>query len=151
MISRRNFIHAICLSSVAGLVLNAGGQAFAQKSDQNGFFVLPDEALNDPVLSFTSTHFVPFINTDFEARAENSSRAEILRLHRVEDVERKGNLAQNIEGDCFSLVFVSPRRARLKADRFEFTHFSLGTFTLTISPLRDNPNRYEAIISHLRR
>lgn len=151
MISRRNFIEAFCLAPIAGFVLNAGGKVFGQTSDEKGYFAIPDAVLNDPVLSFTSAHFLPFINTDFEARAENSTRSEILRLHDVKNLERKGNAAQSIQGECFSLIFTSPRRAKLKAHRFEFTHFSLGTFTLTVSRLSDEPNRYEAIINHLRR
>lgn len=151
MITRRNFIHALGLVTAAGATLNLSGAAFGQTASSDNYFPIPGESLNDPVLSFTSAHFTPFINTDFEIRQENSRRKESLRLLNVKDLERKINMADGIQGDSFSLLFFSPREAMLKAGQFEFTHFSLGIFTLTINPVSADPNRYEAVINHLRR
>jgi hypothetical protein len=151
MITRRNFIQALGLAAVAGTVMSLNGTALGQKNDSNGLFTIPVESLSDPVLSFKSEHFTPFINTDFEIRQENMRRAEWLRLLNVKEVERKTNVADGVKGDSFSLMFTSPRGAKLKAGQFEFTHFSLGTFTLTITPVSAEPNRYEAVINHLQR
>jgi hypothetical protein len=151
MITRRNFIQALGLATVAGMVINLNGTALGQTSDSNQLFAIPAESLSDPVLSFTSANFVPFTNTDFEIRQENLRRVETLRLLNVKDAESKANAAEGIQGDSFSLMFFSPRGAKLKAGQFEFTHFSLGTFTLTITPVSAEPNRYEAVINHLRR
>lgn len=151
MITRRNFIHAIGLASVAAATLNLSGTAFGQSSKENGYFSLPAESLADPVLSFKSEHFLPFINTDFEIRHENLRRTEILRLLNVKELERKENRAEGVRGDSFSLMFFSPRGKKFESGQFEFTHFSLGTFSLTISPVSAEPNRFEAVINHLQR
>jgi hypothetical protein len=151
MITRRNFIQALGLATFAGTVLNLSGTAFGQTTKSNDFFPIPAEILSDPVLSFTSELFTPFINTDFEIRQESMRRVELLRLLNVKAVERKTNLADGVKGESFSLMFFSPRGAKLKSGQFEFTHFSLGTFTLTISPVSAEPNRYEAVINHLQR
>jgi hypothetical protein len=151
MITRRIFFQTLGIASVAGTLLNLNGPTFGQKSDSNGLFQIPAESLSDPVLSFKSEHFTPFINTDFEIRHENMRRVERLTLLNVKQVERKANVAEGVQGDSFSLMFTSPREAKIKAGQYEFTHFSLGTFKLTISPVSAEPNRYEAVINHLQR
>ena len=151
MITRRNFIQALGLATIAGTAINLTGTALGQTVKSEDLFPIPAEILSDPVLSFTSTHFTPFINTDFEIRAEDMRRVELLRLLNVEELEHKANLAEGVKGDCFSLIFTSPRKAKIKTGKYEFTHFSLGTFSLTISPVGAEPNRYEAVINHLQR
>jgi len=151
MITRRNFIHAIGLASVAAATLNLTGTALGQRSSESGYFSLPKESLSDPVLSFKSEHFLPFVNTDFEIRHDSLRRTEVLRLLNVKDLEIKANNETGIQGDSFSLMFYSPTGVKLKSKQFEFTHFSLGTFMLMISPVSAEPNRYEAVINHLKR
>ena len=151
MITRRNFIQALGFASVAGAILNPGGAAFGQTTQSNDLFPIPAEILSDPVLTFTSEKFTPFINTDFEIRKENMRRAETLRLLNVKAFERPANVAEGVTGESFSLLFFSPRGAKLKAGQYEFTHFSFGTFTLTIMPVSAEPNRFEAVINHLKR
>ena len=135
MITRRNFIQALGLATIAGAAINLNSTVLGQTRKSNDLFPIPEEILSDPVLSFTSAHFIPFINTDFEVRQENMRRVESLRLLDVREVERKSNLANGVKGNCFSLLFFNPRGAKLKTGQFEFSHFSLGNFTLTISPV----------------
>jgi hypothetical protein len=151
MFTRRNFIQALGLASVAGVAINLCGTALGQTSKSMDWFPIPAESISDPVLSFTSEHFLPFINTDFQIRQENSRRTETVRLLDVKEITRKANLAEGIQGDCFSLLFYSLRGTKLKSGQFEFTHFSLGTFNLTMMPVSAEPNRYEAVINHQRR
>lgn len=151
MITRRNFIQALGLASVAGTVLNLNGTVFGQTTISDDLFPIPVESLTDPVLAFTSAHFLPFINTDFEIRQENLRRTESLRLLDVKEFSRKSNPVEGVRGESFSLMFFSPKKSKLISGQFEFTHFSLGTFMLTISPVTAEPNRYEAIINHLKR
>jgi hypothetical protein len=151
MITRRNFIHAIGLASAAAVTFNLSGTAFGQKTTETGYFSIPAESLTDPVLSFKSEHFIPFINTDFEIRHENLRRTEVLRLLNVKELERKANQEEGFQGESFSLMFFSPRGKKLDSEQFDFTHFSLGAFKLTISPVSAEPNRYEAVINHLQR
>jgi hypothetical protein len=151
MITRRNFIQALGVASIAAATLNLNGTAFGQTTKTDHLFPLPAEILSDPVLSFKSEHFLPFTNTDFEIWQESMRRPEMLQLLNVKNIEYKTNVAEGVKGESFSLMFFSPRRAKLKAGQYEFKHFSLGTFTLTISPVSAEPNRYEAVINHLQR
>ena len=151
MITRRNFIQAFSLAFIAGATFNPSGTVFGQTSQTNDLFPIPVEALTDPVLSFKSVDFTPFINTDFEIKRENMKRSEFLKLLDVKDFQSKSNAAAGIQGESFSLMFYSPREAKLKAGRYEFTHFHFGTFMLTVIPVTAEPNRYEAVINHLHR
>jgi hypothetical protein len=151
MITRRNFIQALGMATIVGAAFNLSGTVYGQTTESNHLFPIPVESLTDPVLSFTSAHFLPFTYTDFEIRQENMRRAETLRLLEVKDIVHKTNVAEGIKGDSFSLMFFSPRRAKLKAGQYEFTHFSLGTFTLAITPVSADPNRFEAVINHQQR
>ena len=151
MITRRNFIQALGLATIAGAFLNPNGTAYGQTSNPDSLFPIPAGILNDPVYSFTSVHFTPFINTDFEIRAENLRRVEQLRLLDVNVAEYPANAAEGIKGESFSLLFTSPRKAKIKSGQYEFTHFSLGTFSLMISAVTAEPNRYEAVINHHQR
>lgn len=149
MITRRNFIQTLGLTAVAGASLNLGGKAFGQnKSDD--LFSLPSESLSNPVLSFTSAHFTPFINTDFQAVQEGMRRTETLRLLNVKEVLLKENLAKNVQGISFSLMFAATGQTKITGNNFEFSHPSLGAFALVLMPVSAEPNRYEAIINHLR-
>jgi hypothetical protein len=151
MITRRNFIQALGMVTVAGATFTLSGTAFGQKITPTDFFPIPPEAASDPVLSFTSDSFIPFVNTDFEIRQESLRRPEIIRLLEVKDLERKPNRAEGLKGASFSLLFFSPRNAKLKTGQFEFNHFSLGTFRLTLSPIGAEPNVYEVVINHVGR
>lgn len=151
MITRRNFIEMLGLTTVSGLSLNLAGKAFGQKLESTGLFSIPAESLSDPVLSFTSAHFTPFINTDFQAKQEGASRTERLRLLNVKEVLRKQNLLDGVAGDSFSLMFANTRDEKFDGNNFEFFHPSLGAFTLALIPVSAVPNRYEAVINHLRR
>ncbi len=151
MITRRNFIQALGMATVAGTTICLSGSAFGQTLKSKEFFAIPPETLSDPVLSFTGKDFIPFINTDFQIRHENLRRTEWLKLIDVKEFEHKANVEEGIRGESFSLMFSSLRETNFKSSRFEFTHFSFGTFMLTISPVSAEPNRYEAIINHLER
>ena len=150
MITRRNFIQKLGLAAVAGASLNLGNNAFGQTRKTIDLFSIPRESLSDPVLSFTSAHFTPFINTDFAVRQEGSRRTEWLKLLDVKEVQRKGNLLKGVGGDSFSLLFANKRGTPLAQTQFEFSHAALGVFTLILLPVSAEPNRYEAVINHQR-
>ena len=150
MITRRSFINMFGLTVVAGFTLNSPGKTFGQTLGSDGGFLIPSTSMSDPVFSFTSAHFMPFINTDFEIRQEGEQQAETLRLLDVKEVRRKANLAKGVQGDSFSLMFSNTRGTKLAGDSFEFSHPSLGGFKLNLLPVSAEPNRYEAVINHLR-
>ena len=138
------------LTAVGGVSLLMAGKAFGQTFKSDDLFALPSESLSDPVLSFTSAHFTPFINTRFEARLAGGRRTERLILLNVKEVERKANQAKGVQGDSFSLMFASERATKIEQARFEFSHPALGAFQLTLMPVSAEPNRYEVVINHLR-
>jgi hypothetical protein len=150
MITRRNFIEMLGLTTAGALALNLSGKAFAQTHDANKLFSLPPESLSDPVLSFTSAHFTPFIDTDFQVKEAGAAQTETLRLLDVKEVPLKANLAKGVQGDSFSLLFDNTRAAKFDGNNFEFSHPSLGAFTLALMPVTAEPNLYEAVINHLR-
>ncbi|HEY0426273.1 MAG TPA: hypothetical protein VGC76_00575 [Pyrinomonadaceae bacterium] len=150
MITRRNFIEMLSLTVVGGASLTFAGKALGQTFKPGDLFSLPAESLSDPVLSFTSAHFTPFINNDFQGRPQGARRSERLKLLNVKEVQLKGNLEKSVAGDSFSLMFASLRNAPLTGNLFEFVHPSLGVFTLFLTPVSAEPNRYEAIINHHR-
>jgi hypothetical protein len=150
MITRRNFIQTLGLAAVAGVSLNLGSTAFGQTLQADDLFLVPTESMSDPLLSFTSGHFTPFINTDFQIRRAGSRRTETLKLIDVKDFQSKANQAKSVQGDSFSLMFSNTRATKLVGQSFEFSHPALGTFTLFLSPVNKEPNQYEAIINHLR-
>ena len=151
MITRRNFIEMLGLTTVGGLSLTlAGKKAFGQTFQSDDLFPLPSASLYDPLMTFTSAHFTPFINSEFPARLEGARRIERLMLLEVKELERKKNLEKGFTGESFSLMFANQRAAPLAGNRLEFNHPSLGEFSLTLVPVSAEPNRYEAIINHLR-
>jgi hypothetical protein len=151
MITRRNFVGLLSLTTIGVLSQNPLGNAFAQTLQSDDVFSLPAESMRNPVLSFTSAHFTPFVNTEFHATAAGGRRTETLTLLNVKEVQRKANMAKGIQGDSFSLMFASTRRTKLSATEFEFSHPSLGVFSLVLLGVSAEPNRYEAVINHLRR
>jgi hypothetical protein len=138
------------LAAVAGSVLNLNGTAFGQLEKPGELFPIPAETLADPVFSFTSKHFLPFTYTEFEIRQEDMKRSKTLTLLNVKDTDERVK-ADGVSGESFSLLFSSSNGAKIKAGQYEFNHFSLGTFKLTLTPVTAEPNRFEAVINHLRR
>ena len=151
MITRRNFIQMFGLTAVAGLSFNLADQAFGQMAQVDDLFQIPGESMSDPVYLFTSNHFKPLIETDFQIRQEGSRRADLVRLIEVKEHQSKTNLQKGVQGDSFSLMFYNSRGLKITRSQFEFNHEVLGKFSLLITPVSLEPNYYEAIINHLRR
>ncbi len=150
MITRRNFIQLFGTTVIAGLSINSPVNIFGQTRHEGDLFQIPPESLADPVASFTSAHFTPFIDGDFQVRQNASQETVSLQLIDVEIFQRKANLAKGAVGESFSLVFRGSLPENFAGNRFEFTHPSLGVFTLFLAPVSKERNRYEAIINHLK-
>jgi len=150
MITRRNFIQLFGMTAIAGLTINSPINILGQGSGD--LFRIPSESMTDPVFSFTSAHFTPFINDNFAVRSNiESFKTTPLRLIEVEILERKENLAMGFTGESFSLLFSGPFPENAVGHLFELSHPSLGVFTLFLVPVGKEPNRYQAIVSHLKR
>lgn len=150
MITRRNFIEMFGLTAVAGLSLTPIGKAFAQTAQMDELFLIPGESMSDPVYLFTSSHFKPFINSDFKIGQEGSRRTDSLRLIEVKEHQSKTNQQKGVQGESFSLLFYNPRGLKITRSQFEFDHEVLGKFSLMVTPISLEPNYYEAVVNHLR-
>ena len=149
MITRRNFIQKLGLTAIAaGASLNIGGRAFGQMLKADDLFLIPSESMSNPLLTFTSADFTPFINTDFQVRQEGLRRTELLRLIDVKDFQNGDSQRKISQGNSFSLMFYNTRSAKIVQNQLEFSHSVLGKFTLFLAPVNKEPNRYEAIINH---
>jgi len=149
MITRRNFIQLFGVTAIAGFTINSSVKIFGQGSDH--LFRIPSESMTDPIFSFTSAHFTPFINDNFAVRSNESFKTTPLRLIDVKILEYKENLAKGFTGESFSLLFQGSLPENFVGDSFELSHPSLGVFTLFLVPVGKEPNRYEAIVNHLKR
>jgi hypothetical protein len=149
MITRRDFIQLFGVTAIAGLTINSPINIFGQSSGD--LYRIPAESMTDPLFSFTSAHFTPFINDNFAVRSNESFKTTPLRLIEVEILEHKENLAKGFTGESFSLLFSGSHPENVAGDMFEFSHPSLGVFTLFLAPVGKEPNRYQAIVSHLTR
>lgn len=149
MITRRSFIGVFGLSAIAGLTLNSPGKIFGQSRHSGDLFRIPPASMEDPLFSFTSAHFTPFLNTDFQIQRGDSRETSSLRLIDVKVFQRKENLAKGAVGESFSLMFRGSLPAKLVGGCFEFSHPSLGLFTLFLASVNKEPDQYEAIINHL--
>jgi len=149
MITRRSFIEVFGLTAVAGIALNSPGKTFGQSRQSGDLFRIPPASMADPLFSFTSAHFTPFLNTDFQLQRADSRRTQSLRLIDVKVFQRKENLAKGAVGESFSLMFRGSLPANLSGESFELSHPSLGLFTLFLASVNKEPDRYEAIINHL--
>lgn len=149
MITRRDFIQLFGVTAIAGLTINSPVNIFGQGAGD--LFRIPSESMTDPVFSFTSAHFTPFINDNFAIRSNESFKRTPLRLIEVEILERKENLAKGFTGEIFSLLFRGSLPENIAGELVELSHPSLGVFMLFLAPVGKEPNRHEAIISHLNR
>lgn len=154
MITRRNFIQVGSLAAVGAYSLGLTGRVFGQKSIEDNSFIIPSGILEDPVLTFSSEHFEPFINTTFQIRNPQLMRRTVdLQLIQVKKTESEFNKAEGIRGSSYSLLFKAerPSAARIEQSIYEFSHGGLGKFSLFIAPVLPEPNIYEAVINHLSR
>lgn len=149
MITRRDFIQLFGVTAIAGLTINSPVNIFGQSPGD--LFRIPPESMTDPVFSFTSAHFTPFINGDFQIRQNASRETAQLILTDVKVFERKANLAKGATGESFSLLFRGSLPENFAGNSFELFHPSLGVFTLFLAPVGKERDRYEAIVNHLKR
>ena len=155
MINRRNFIQVGALAAVGAYSLGLTGKVFGQKSIADDSFIIPSGILGDPVLTFSSEHFEPFINTTFQIKNPLllPRRTVDLQLIQVKKTESKFNKEEGIRGNSYSLLFKAerPSAVRIEQSIYEFSHGGLGKFSLFIAPVLPEPNIYEAVINHLSR
>lgn len=150
MITRRNFMQSGILAAIGSCTLGLTGKVFGQTLLADDLFLIPPESLNDPILTLTSEHFVPFINTTFQFRHSQIPGNIILRLV---DVHRPkiNNSDKGVRGESYSLLFDAERTIHVEQLIYDVSHNGLGKFSLFIAPVLPEPNLYEAVVNRLSR
>jgi hypothetical protein len=154
--SRRSFLRT---GSMIGLATLVSGRlssiVFGQKPSQDlgsGLgFVIPKEALNDPLYKITRAMFTENLRTKFTFHLGEVRLTEMTLI----EVNNFNPPFAKIDGtssrDCFSIVFRGPRGLPLRQGTYTLEHSSLGTFQLLVVPGQTDRLgiRYGAIINRL--
>lgn len=159
-LSRRRFLRAGSMFALAaGIPMGFASTVFGQQ-DETPRKILSPQPLKapqtepDPGYYFQYATFVPYVNTQFQARTE-SGRLVPLTLIEAED-RRPATGPESAEAggaERFSLVFRGSRSTPLQQDVYPLSNDALGEFTLFIVPIisKDTKARYyEAIINRRR-
>lgn len=163
-VSRRRFIKSGTLTALtAGFIFKTGGLALGQNRKplaptldyQNPTvdFPIPYEAQQNPVFSYKSSTFEPYVNGIFVAR-DARGRAIELKLVRVSVYKPARNTrimtTTARETDCFSLLFSAPRSLPEFTSIHSIEHAALGKFDLFLKRSEDREQLfYEAVVNHL--
>ena len=156
-LSRRRFLHVGGMVGLAAVVQGgvaplAFGQGHKKRGLGSGIgWVIPKQALNDPLYLITRAMFTENLNTKF-AFSLGGVRLGYLVLIEVEDlnppfVKSDGTSSR----DCFSLVFQGPKSLPLRQETYTISHGKLGTFKLFAVPgdTSGAGMHYEALINRV--
>src|ERR1700730_240463 len=156
-LSRRSFLHFGGMVGLAAVVQGSiAPLAFGQRHKTRGLgtgigWVVPKQALNDPLYLMTRNMFTENLYTKF-GLSLGGVKLGYLVLIDVNDlspafVKSDGSSSR----DCFSLVFQGPKSLPLRQETYTITHGKLGTFRLFIVPADASGTgpHYEALINRV--
>jgi len=144
---RRSFLRDAFRSTLSvGLVIAAARAGFGQKSAG-----VPLEAQKDPVFSFTSLTFEPYVGDIFttpNARGE-AIELKLVKLKKLETTNRLTKLAR--PSKCFSLQFKASDELPPFTSIYTISHPALGKFDLFLTRRKTDEGDlfYEAVINHV--
>ncbi len=157
-LSRRNFMKSGAMAAVAaGFLLESPILVRAQEKVQSGplmgYFQIPDEARQNPLLSYRRTTFEPYIGGVFTGR-DARGRTIQLRLVRVSeykpDAKTRITTGQPHPTDAFSLLFKASRELPPFTSIHVIEHGALGKFDLFLVQSRTGRQIfYEAVFNHV--
>ena len=154
--SRRSFLRTGSTIGLAALLSGrlssiVYGQKHSPDLDSGLGFVIPKEALNDPLYKITRAMFTDNLRTKFtfhlgEVRLTEMTLIEVNNLN-----PPFAKIDATSSRDCFSLVFRGPRGLPLRQGTYTLEHSSLGTFQLFVVPGENDRSgvRYGAIVNRL--
>lgn len=145
VISRRKFAKTAGLTIIGAGLASSAGKVFSQSAGAGR--LLSAQSLADPLMSFDSATFLPYIDTIFQP-IKNGYRTPSLRLTEVFLRPPAKKESTGVRGESFSLLFRSAGRNTLPPGTYTFEHASLGTFSLFIAPFEREPKVFEAVINH---
>jgi hypothetical protein len=144
---RRTFLRDAFRSTLSvGLVLAAARAGFGQKSTG-----VPLEAQKDPVFSFTTLTFEPYVGDIFttpNARGE-AIELKLVKLQKHEPTNRLTKLARATKS--FSLQFKASDELPPFTSIYTISHPALGKFDLFLTRRKTDEGDlfYEAVINHV--
>ena len=156
-LSRRSFLHfggmvglaAVVQGSIAPL---AFGQGHKKRELGTGIgWVVPKQALNDPLYVMTRNMFTENLYTKF---AFSLGGVKIGYFVLVDVVDMNPDFVKSNPDsirECFSLVFQGPRGLPLRQETYAIQHGKLGNFQLLLVPgdASGAGPHYEAVINRV--
>lgn len=153
LLARRKFIQkSLIFSATAFLLSETSPIAFARNLLNDGS--IPDEALRNPLYSFTKETFEPYVGGYFEAVGARGQNVP-LKLLKVESYSPKPETKickGALETQTFSLQFRADTPLPTTKSIHQISHGALGDFDLFLTR-RDPLGReyyYEAVFNRLR-
>jgi hypothetical protein len=126
--------------------------AYGQNKLGSGIgFVVPKQALTDPLYSLSSAIFKENLNTKYSFSLGGVKLAYLV-LIQVIDLNPPTVKGVTNGKECFSLVFQGPASLPLRQETYTIDHGKMGRFQLLIVPAsKSDPARphYEAVINRL--
>lgn len=153
---RRTFLKSAALTALsAAFIVRSAGFALGQdltKQNPALDFQVPHAAKLDPVFSYTSATFEPYVGGIFRSRARGHwVRLKLVSVRRYEPKPETKILTKKArETDSFSLLFSANEPLSEITTIHELEHGALGKFALFLTPFEDDRGRlfYEAVINH---
>ena len=153
LLARRKFIQSsLIFSATAFLLSESSPIAFGRSLFNDG--AIPDEALRNPVYSFSKETFEPYVGGYFEAVGARGHLVP-MKLVKVESYCPKPETKickRALETETFSLQFLAQSPLPTSTSIYQIKHGALGDFKLFLNR-RDPVSReyyYEAVFNRLR-
>jgi uncharacterized protein DUF6916 len=153
LLARRKFIQSsLIFSATAFLLSESSPIAFARTLLDDG--AIPDEALRNPVYSFSRETFEPYVGGYFEVVGARGLLVP-MKLVKVESYSPKPETKickRSLETETFSLQFKAESPLPTSTSIYQIKHGALGDFELFLTR-HDAVSReysYEAVFNRLR-
>lgn len=149
MTARRKFLQFGAVAAIGSIFSGLGDKVFGQVLESGKGSLLPAQSFGDPMLSLSSKHFQPFVDTVFEVRNSQLQEGATMWLKQVKDYKSEFNESEGHDIESFSLRFEPEDGNGIPQGTYEFDHTELGKFSLFVAPVSPDPNCHEAIVCRL--
>ena len=155
VISRRKFLKAgglVVLSTGVPLKIMAGQQSLSDTPQSIAGHKIPNGSPLNAAFHLRMETFTSQLNTKFQIHHEATKVTEV-KLIEVTDLraEHFKRGAGEADKECFSIVFLGPRRTPLQQNTYAMDHHELGRFDVLLVPIgKSNQGLYyEAVFNRL--
>jgi hypothetical protein len=141
MATRREFIKAGSVATLAGLAIGFAGKTEALGSE--GFFQIPEAAGSDLVNSLSSRNFKPLVGSKFRIRENTLAESYDLKLVEVKDLKFGNKETDFIDCESYSLLFEAPKGNLPDEGIYEVGHKNIKNFKVFVSPVTNEDHIFE--------